>query len=112
FTGEGLPRHAILAPLCVLAIPLYDTLSVLFIRLRQGRSLVEADANHFSHRLVRLGLSQRAAVWTIYVAALLCGLAALLLHRVSQTGAILLLILVGCILAIIAMLEVASGRKK
>jgi UDP-GlcNAc:undecaprenyl-phosphate GlcNAc-1-phosphate transferase len=26
FTGSGLPRHAILAPLCVLAVPLYDTL--------------------------------------------------------------------------------------
>ena len=25
FSGGGLPRHAILAPLCVLAVPLYDT---------------------------------------------------------------------------------------
>ena len=28
FTGSGLPRHAILAPLCVLAVPLYDTITV------------------------------------------------------------------------------------
>ncbi len=28
FSGPGMPRHAILAPLCVLAVPIYDTLSV------------------------------------------------------------------------------------
>ena len=31
-------RHVILAPLCVLAVPLYDFLTVLLIRIRQGRS--------------------------------------------------------------------------
>src|SRR4029079_5432087 len=43
FSDSGLPRHAILAPLCVLAVPLYDSLSVVCIRLRQGRSPFEAD---------------------------------------------------------------------
>ena len=28
FSGGGVPRHAILAPLCVLAVPIYDTVSV------------------------------------------------------------------------------------
>ncbi len=36
FSGGSLPRHAILAPLCVLAVPLYDTVSVVCIRLRAG----------------------------------------------------------------------------
>ena len=36
FSGGSLPRHAILAPLCVLAVPLYDTVSVVCIRLRTG----------------------------------------------------------------------------
>ena len=34
FAGGNLPRHAILAPLCVLAVPLYDTQTVVLIRLR------------------------------------------------------------------------------
>jgi len=43
FAGEDLPKHAILAPLCVLAVPLYDTLTVLAIRLCKGQSpFVEA----------------------------------------------------------------------
>ncbi len=35
FAGGSLPKHAILAPLCVLAVPLYDTASVVLIRLRR-----------------------------------------------------------------------------
>ena len=61
FAGEGVPRHAVFAPLCVLAIPIYDTLSVVWIRLRAGRSPFEGDKNHFSHRLIELGLAPKQA---------------------------------------------------
>src|SRR5690606_15376369 len=37
-TYEPGRRHAILAPLCILAVPLYDLTTVLYIRLREGRS--------------------------------------------------------------------------
>ena len=60
FSGGELPRHSILTPLCVMAVPLYDMTSVIFIRLRQGRSPFEADKNHFSHRLVELGMTKVA----------------------------------------------------
>ncbi len=53
-------------PLCVLAVPLYDFASVCLIRLRQGRSPFVGDLQHFSHRLVRRGLSRRDAVLVIY----------------------------------------------
>jgi UDP-GlcNAc:undecaprenyl-phosphate/decaprenyl-phosphate GlcNAc-1-phosphate transferase len=108
FSGEHLPRHSIFAPMFVLAIPLYDTVSVLLIRLWQGRSLFVGDNSHFSHRLVKLGLSQRHAVWTIYLAAITCGLAALVLHQVDFSGACILLVLVSCMLSIIAILETAG----
>ena len=111
FAGEGLPRHAILAPLCVLAVPLYDTLTVVVIRLRQGRSPFVGDRSHFSHRLVQRGLSPRQAVWTIYLATITCGLGAFLLHQVDQTGATIVLVMVACILAMVAILE-TTGRPR
>ncbi len=111
FSGNGTPRHAILAPLCVLAVPIYDTLSVLIIRLRAGRSPFEGDTNHFSHRLVALGLSRPQAVLTIYLTSAACGLGALLLHQVDFAGAIVVLLMVGCLLAVIAILEVTARRK-
>ncbi|MGH7128777.1 MAG: MraY family glycosyltransferase [Planctomycetaceae bacterium] len=108
--GHG-PRHVMLAPLCILAVPLYDFGSVVLIRLLQGRSPFQPDKSHFSHRLVELGLSQRGAVLTIHLATLTTGLAALLLYRVeSWTGAVLIAVLVVCVLAIIAILETAGRR--
>ena len=103
--------HAILAPLCVMAVPLYDTATVLWIRLREGRSPFNADKCHFSHRLVELGFTKVRAVATIYLTTATCGLAALLLHQVNGLGACLILLLVGCLLALVAILESTARRK-
>ena len=113
FTGGNLPRHSILAPLCVLAVPLYDTLTVIAIRLRQGRSPFEADKNHFSHRLTALGMTKTQAVLTIYLTTATCGLGALLLYQVNVTGAAVIVLLVGCVLALVGVLEttVRRGRR-
>jgi UDP-GlcNAc:undecaprenyl-phosphate GlcNAc-1-phosphate transferase len=111
FAGGRAPRHAILAPLCVLAIPLYDTVSVLWIRLREGRSPFEGDKSHFSHRLVDLGMSKPQAVLTIYLATATCGLGAFLLHQVNGAGAAIVLTMAGCTLALVAVLERAARRK-
>ena len=80
-------RHVILAPLCILAVPLYDFCSVVLIRLSQKRSPFQPDKSHFSHRLVELGLKPRNAVLTIHLATLTTGLGALLLYRVADWSA-------------------------
>jgi UDP-GlcNAc:undecaprenyl-phosphate/decaprenyl-phosphate GlcNAc-1-phosphate transferase len=105
FAGGGLPRHGVLAPLCVMAVPIYDTASVVFIRLRHGRSPFVGDTSHFSHRLVKLGMTKPQAVLTIYLATATCGLGALLLHQVDRGGAVLILLIVACTLLLIAVLE-------
>ena len=110
FVGENVPPHAILAPLCVLALPLYDTITVLAIRLREGRSPFVGDKSHFSHRLVELGMTKTQAVLTIYLTTATCGLGAFLLHEVDLLGACVVLLLVACILVLVGILETA-GRK-
>ncbi len=111
FAGGGLPRHGALAPLCVMAVPIYDTASVVLIRLRQRRSPFVGDKSHFSHRLVKLGMTKPQAVLTIYLTTATCGLGALLLHQVDAIGAILILLLVACTLLLVAVLESTGGRK-
>jgi len=108
FAGQNVPPHAILAPLCVLAVPLYDATTVVFIRLRQGRSPFVGDKSHFSHRLVELGMTKTQAVLTIYLATATCGLGAFLLHEVDTAGACVVLLLVGCNLVLVAILETAG----
>lgn len=112
FSGGEQPRHAVLAPLCVLAVPLYDTLSVVSIRLRQKRNPFEGDKCHFSHRLVDLGLSKPRAVMLICLVSFGCGLGALLLYQVDGFGACVILAMVGILLSVIAILESVALRKK
>ena len=108
--SEG-ARHVILAPLCILAIPLYDFCTVMIIRLKEGRSPFHADKSHFSHRLVELGLSKRDTVLTIHLATLTTGVGGLILYEVSSWNAALLIILmILCVLSIVTILE-NVGRK-
>jgi UDP-GlcNAc:undecaprenyl-phosphate GlcNAc-1-phosphate transferase len=112
FTSYSSDRpYAVAAPLCVMAVPLYDMVTVLYIRWRSGRSLFQADKNHFSHRLVELGFSKTSAVLTIYLTTATCGLGALLLHRVDWLGAIVILLMIFCVLALIALIESTARRK-
>jgi UDP-GlcNAc:undecaprenyl-phosphate GlcNAc-1-phosphate transferase len=112
YTGyQGERRHAILAPLCVMAVPLYDMATVILIRLRAARSPFEADKNHFSHRLTDLGLTKGQAVLTIYLLTATCGIGALLLHRVDTVGAVLIMLLIGCVLSLVAILETTARRR-
>ncbi len=109
--SSGQAPHAVFAPLCLLAIPIYDTLSVIAIRLREGRSPFQADKKHFSHRLVELGMTKKQAVGTIYLATLTCSLGALLLPRTDWIGAGLVLLIVIAMLGLIALLESLTSKK-
>lgn len=112
FAGQDMRPHAILAPLCVLAVPLYDVTTVIAIRLREGRSPFAGDKSHFSHRLVELGMTKPQAVLTIYLATATCGLGAFLLHQVDLAGACVILLLVACTLVLVAILETAGRRHR
>lgn len=111
FAGGNLPKYAMLGPLCVLAVPLYDTATVVFIRLREGRSPFTGDKSHFSHRLVEMGLSKPKAVLTIYLATATCGLGALLLRKIDTAGAIIVGLMVVFILSLVAILETVGRRE-
>ncbi len=107
---HGSTPHAVFAPLCVLAIPLYDMCSVIWIRLREGGSPFEGDKRHFSHRLVDLGMTKKQAVLTIYLATATCSCGALLLPRVDAIGAGLVILIICLVLALVQVLE-SVGRK-
>src|SRR4051794_28659769 len=64
---------ALLFPLVVLAVPFLDTTFVVLKRMKYGRPIYRADANHFHHRFDRIGFSRRKSLvylytWTIVLA--------------------------------------------
>lgn len=70
---------AVFAPLLVLGVPIYDSVTTVFKRVRQGKSPYASDKQHFHHRLLDRGLSTRQAVLVIYGLSALLGGAAILL---------------------------------
>jgi UDP-GlcNAc:undecaprenyl-phosphate/decaprenyl-phosphate GlcNAc-1-phosphate transferase len=105
----GRTPFGVFVPLLVFAIPLYDMASVVIQRLRLGVSVFRGDRRHFSHRLVRRGLTPTAAVLTIYLATLATALPAILLPLHGWPVAILIFTQCLCVVAIIAILEACDG---
>jgi UDP-GlcNAc:undecaprenyl-phosphate GlcNAc-1-phosphate transferase len=102
-TRQGL--LSILTPLVIMAVPIFDTSTVLYIRWRKHQPLMVGDKNHFSHRLVALGLSNKQAVEVIYVVTIFTGLGALILQSASLNQAFLILLQVISVFAMILLLE-------
>lgn len=64
----------ITAVMC-LALPIFDTGSVIFHRIVSGLNPMSADKRHFHHGLLRIGLSQSQSVTAIYFIAVIIGIA-------------------------------------
>jgi UDP-GlcNAc:undecaprenyl-phosphate/decaprenyl-phosphate GlcNAc-1-phosphate transferase len=68
---EGLLKTAatitLVAPMLVIAVPILDTSFVVLKRLKYGRVPWGADHNHFYHRFMRIGFSQRRAAAYLHV---------------------------------------------
>ncbi len=109
--AQKLQPMGVFVPLVVLAVPLYDAISVITLRLRAGESPFRGDHRHFSHRLVKRGMSRRGAVYTVYLATAATGLPAIALPRVSWTIATMLLLQCLCVVTMIAVLEHADTER-
>jgi len=102
--GSGVSAwYGLLMPLVVLSVPLYDMASVTAIRVSQGRSPMVGDLQHFSHRLVKRGLSTRAAVAVIVALSGATGISGLLLIGAGDWQAVAIggqVVLLLCVLAV------------
>jgi UDP-GlcNAc:undecaprenyl-phosphate/decaprenyl-phosphate GlcNAc-1-phosphate transferase len=78
---------ALMAPLLVVAVPILDTSFVVLKRLKYRRAPWGADHNHFYHRFMRIGLSQRRTAAYLHAWAALLAAFALLARFVSPRPA-------------------------
>jgi UDP-GlcNAc:undecaprenyl-phosphate GlcNAc-1-phosphate transferase len=109
FYSESMSSRAVVAaPLLALSVPLFDTLSVVYLRWSNGESIMKGDKRHFSHRLVELGMTPRQAVEFIFLVAAITGLGGTLLSRVGSVGTIVILCQTIGIFLLIVLLMVAK----
>jgi UDP-GlcNAc:undecaprenyl-phosphate GlcNAc-1-phosphate transferase len=104
----GAGWYAVFMPVIVLAIPLYDLVTVTIIRLKAGASPFVGDQRHFSHRLVQRGLSRRGAVIVIWGATAITGIGGISLGHLRPWQAALVAVQTILVIVVIAMLEHAS----
>ena len=77
--AKGYTMIAIIAPVLVLGIPIFDTVFAMVRRFLKGQPMLKPDGGHIHHRLIKRGFSQRQAVILLYtITTLLCMLAVLL----------------------------------
>lgn len=68
---------ALLIPVFVLGVPIFDTASVIMRRMKDGHPIFYADRRHLHHRLLDRGFSHKQVVLAIYFACLLLAIATL-----------------------------------
>jgi UDP-GlcNAc:undecaprenyl-phosphate GlcNAc-1-phosphate transferase len=77
-----------LAPVLILSPTIFDTTLVTFSRSRRGLlPFATPGKDHSAHRLANLGLGQRGAVLTMYLAGTICGGAGVLVAYLSTAQA-------------------------
>ncbi|MCS4149503.1 hypothetical protein [Salinibacter ruber] len=67
--GGGGPVVGTLAPIAVLAVPIFDTTFVTATRLIRGQPVAEGGTDHVHHRLIRLGASEKQVLTVLAVAS-------------------------------------------
>lgn len=77
---------AVILPYIILAVPLFDAITVIFTRLWKGQSPFVADKRHLHHRLVAAGVSKRHTVLFIYALTLWVGSLALAFSGMTAGG--------------------------
>lgn len=92
---KGYAVISVAAPLLVLGLPIFDTVSAIIRRLRNHQSIMSPDRGHLHHRLIDAGFSQKQAVSTIYV---LCLVLCVVAVGLIATGAISMWVLAAVLL--------------
>lgn len=118
FTGFMLGVLSIIAggkiatTLLVMGLPILDAFLVLLQRLIARKSLVLADQRHLHFRLLDAGLSQRQAVFSLYLVTLVFGTSTLILKSEGKLFALGLLCLFGILWTVILLKGYRDKRKE
>lgn len=71
----------VVAPILVLALPLFDTIFAIIRRIIKGKNLkaiIEPDAGHLHHKMIKMGFTQKQAVLTLYALSAAFGMFAII----------------------------------
>ena len=63
---KGTTLTSLIVPICILAIPIFDTALAIFRRILKGKGIMAPDKEHFHHQLLKMKFSVPVTVLIIY----------------------------------------------
>jgi len=105
------PLFPALVPLVLFAVPLYDVLSVVVIRVRKGSRLMQGDRNHIAHRLQRLGMTERMVLVTMGLMVLATSPGATIPYGSSTWRVAVPAVQAAAVILVIVLLEYVGARQ-
>jgi UDP-GlcNAc:undecaprenyl-phosphate GlcNAc-1-phosphate transferase len=91
--AKGATVVAVMVPVLVLGLPIFDTAFAILRRAIRHRPIMEADKGHLHHRIMAAGMGQQRTVLTMYAISAVMGIAAVLFSRdlFLETGGLFLI---------------------
>ena len=103
---------AIIVPIIILGVPIFDTTFAIFRRILSGKSIMSADKGHLHHRLLARGYSQRKTVLILYAISGFFGLFAVLIAKANSQQAVYLSMIMLIVTVVFALKFGLFGTRK
>ncbi len=103
---------AVITPIIILGVPIFDTTFAIFRRLLNGKSIAEADNGHLHHRLLRMGYSQKKTVLILYFISAVFGLSAILIAKANSKRAVIIAMVVFVVTILLALKMGLTSTKR
>ena len=103
--GESYSRVnplAILAPILILGVPIFDTLFIMFLRHRRGVSMFRGSPDHLALRMVKLGLNKQHTVLLLWGVSIVLGLTAYVSIQVPMHWSLMIYLTLGLVALFVA----------
>ncbi len=101
---------AIILPVVILGLPIFDTLFAIFRRILHHKSIMEADRGHLHHRLIDAGLTQKQAVLVLYAVTAILGILAVVILE-SSIWKVIMLVAILAVLSVLGSKDLFGGKK-
>ena len=98
---KGATFISFILPILILGIPILDTVWSIIRRVLSGKPIMNADKNHFHHRLLNRGFSHRQTVLFIYCISAILGVTAVLASGISTINMVIVVVVVVVIILLL-----------
>ena len=93
----------LIIPICILAIPIFDTVAAIIRRLLKGQNIGKPDKEHFHHQLLKMKFSPRTTILIIYSITILFSAVSVFFVLGDQKEAMIIYIILMLFLIFIVM---------